>query len=186
MVPDHGRQPVHGGPLLRGLGHIGTPHAVPEHDARDGAVDNGAGISWSFSIAAGGRGDLLALHDVLAARRRRAAARGATPVDAPSAAFGPNGLLETPSNRRCISRRYFRIKLRKKYWPIIVGVTIKLPRTTRVLRARPWGSIVDLRGLPKGRFVVTITALTTTARTIKGTRNYRTCSGRLRGGKPKL
>ena len=77
-----------------------------------------------------------------------------------------------PSNRRCVSRRYFRIKLRKKYWPIIVGVTIKLPRRTRVLRARPWGPIVDLRGLPKGRFTVTITALTTTARTIKGKRNY--------------
>ena len=65
-------------------------------------------------------------------------------------------------------------------------MTIKLPGRTRVLRARPWGTIVDLRGLPKGRFTVNITALTTTAKTIKGRRNYRTCSARLRGGKPKL
>ena len=61
-----------------------------------------------------------------------------------------------------------------------------MPRTTRVLRRRPWGTIVDLRGLPKGQITVKITALTTTARTIKGTRKYKTCRGKLRGGKPKL
>ena len=53
----------------------------------------------------------------------------------PTTAFGPNGILDLPSNRACVSRRYFRIKLRKKFWPTIVGVTIKMPRTTRVLRA---------------------------------------------------
>ena len=31
-----------------------------------------------------------------------------------------------------------------------------------------------------------ITALTTTAKTIKGTRHYRTCRGKLKGGKPPL
>ena len=61
-----------------------------------------------------------------------------------------------------------------------------MPKTTRILRRPPWGTIVDLRGLVKGRFPVKITALTTTGRTIKGTRHYRTCAGRLRGGKPKL
>jgi hypothetical protein len=85
-----------------------------------------------------------------------------------------------------VSRRYFRIKLRKRFWPTIAAVTVKMPRVTRVLRRRPWGTIVDLRGLPKGRFVVRITALTTTARTIRGTRTYRTCRGKLRGGRPKL
>jgi hypothetical protein len=107
-------------------------------------------------------------------------------VTPPSTAFGPTGLLDTPSNRACVSRRYFRIRLRKRYWPIIVGVTIKMPRTTRALRKPPWGTIVDLRGLPRGRFSVRITALTTTGKTIKGTRKYRTCRGRLRGGKPPL
>jgi len=65
-------------------------------------------------------------------------------------------------------------------------VTIKMPRTTKVLRRKPWGTNVDLRGLPKGTFFVRITALTTTGETIKGTRKYRTCRGRLRGGIPPL
>jgi hypothetical protein len=94
--------------------------------------------------------------------------------------------VEAPPRNKCVSRRYFRIKVRRKYWPILVGVTIKMPKTTRVLRRVPWGTIVDLRGLPRGRFAVRITALTTTGRTIRGTRHYRTCRGRLKGGKPPL
>ena len=85
-----------------------------------------------------------------------------------------------------MSRRYFRIRVRKKFRPILAAVTIKMPKTTRVLRGPPWGTIVDLRGLPRGRFAVKITALTTTAKTIKGTRHYRTCRGKLKGGKPPL
>jgi hypothetical protein len=164
--------------------HIATHTPFPNTTRATEAIDNGAGISWSYSLAPGARATFS--HYTTFSPRGVAGPPPAVQPAAPSAAFGPNGLLETPSNRRCVSRRYFRIKLRRKYWPIIVGVTIKMPRTTRVLRARPWGSIVDLRGLPKGRFTVNITALTTTARTIKGKRTYRTCRGRLRGGKPKL
>ncbi len=66
-------------------------------------------------------------------------------------------------------------------------MTIKVPRRpTKVLRRRPWGTNVDLRGFPKGTFVVRITALTATGKTIKGTRTYRTCRARLRGGVPPL
>ncbi|MBJ7519090.1 MAG: hypothetical protein JHC84_05280 [Solirubrobacteraceae bacterium] len=61
-----------------------------------------------------------------------------------------------------------------------------MPKTTRILRRPPWGTIVDLRGLPKGTFKVRITALLATGRTIKGARTYRTCRGKLTGGKPKL
>ena len=105
----------------------------------------------------------------------------------PGIAFGPNGLLSTPTNLRCVSKRYFQIKLRKKFWPSIAAVTIKVPRRpTKVLRRKPWGTNVDLRGFPKGTFVVRITALTATGRTIRGTRTYRTCRARLRGGIPPL
>lgn len=163
--------------------HIATHTPFPNTTRATEALDNGAGISWSYSLAPGGRATYS--HYTTFSPRGVAGPPVVQPA-APSAAFGPTGLLETPSNRRCVSRRYFRIKLRKKYWPIIVGVTIRMPGRTRVLRARPWGTIIDLRGLRKGRFVVSITALTTTAKTIKGKRAYRTCSGRLRGGKPKL
>ena len=46
-----------------------------------------------------------------------------------------------------------------------------------------WRSQVDLRGFPKGRFVVKIEVKTTDGRTLKGDRAYRTCTP---GNKQKL
>jgi hypothetical protein len=165
---------------------------LPNTSRSGESVDNGAGISWSFSVAPGASATFSHYttfwpRSIAGPPPPVTTTRPTTPaVRVPSAAFGSHGLLETPSNSRCVSRRSFRIKLRKRYWPVIAAVTVKMPRTTRVLRRRPWGTIVDLRGLPRGRFKVRITALTSTARTIRGTRTYRTCSGKLRGGRPKL
>lgn len=39
---------------------------------------------------------------------------------------------------------------------------------------------VDLRGLPRGRFTVEITVVTTAGLTVKGKRSYRTCAVRRR------
>lgn len=167
---------------------IAARQPLPNTSRSGESIDNGAGISWSFSVAPGASATYS--HYTTFSPRGIAgppAPAPATPaVRVPSSAFGSRGLLETPSNRRCVSRRFFRIKLRKRYWPVIAAVTVRMPKVNRVLRRRPWGTIVDLRGLPKGRFVVRITALTTTSRTIRGTRTYRTCSGKLRGGRPKL
>ncbi len=163
--------------------HIATKQPFPNTTRATEAIDNGAGISWNYSVAPGGR---ATYSHYTTFSPRGVAGPPPAPATAPSTAFGPNGALDAPSNRRCVSRRYFRIRLRKRYWPVIVGVTVKMRGRTRVLRRPPWGTIVDLRGLSKGRFTVRITALTTTGRTIKGTRKYRTCRGKLRGGKPKL
>ena len=191
--PITGRQPVHAGrATARSGAHIATHTPFPNTTRATESLDNGAGISWSFSVAAGASRDVRALHDVLADRQRRAAA---APAPAAAAAAGgraagrrlrTNGLLDATPRNKCVSKRYFRIRLRKKFRPIIAAVTIKMPKTTRVLSGPPWGTIVDLRGLPRGRFAVKITALTTTGRTIKGTRHYRTCRGKLKGGKPPL
>jgi hypothetical protein len=43
---------------------------------------------------------------------------------------------------------------------------------------------VDLRGLPKGRFTVRISAVTADARIITGTRRYRTSAARRASGGP--
>ena len=164
---------------------IASRQPLPDTNRSGESIDNGAGISWNFSVAAGASATFS--HYTTFSPRGIAGPPPAPPTTRlPSSAFGQRGLLETPSNNRCVSRRYFRIKLRQRYWPVIAAVTVKMPRVTRVLRRRPWGTIVDLRGLPKGRFVVRITALTTSARTIRGTRTYRTCRGKLRGGRPKL
>jgi len=164
---------------------IASRQPLPNTNRSGESIDNGAGISWSFSVAPGAAATFS--HYTTFSPRGIAGPPVQPPATrVPASPFGQRGLLETPSNSRCVSRRYFRIKLRKRYWPVIAAVTVKMPRVTRVLRRRPWGTIVDLRGLPKGRFVVRITALTTTARTVRGTRTYRTCSGKLRGGRPKL
>ncbi|HEV7805271.1 MAG TPA: hypothetical protein VGO80_05615 [Solirubrobacteraceae bacterium] len=169
--------------------HIGTHAPFPNTTRATESVDNGAGISWTFALAAGASATYS--HYTTFSPRGVAGPPPTAPPPpalppAPGTAFGPNGLLDAPPRNRCLSRRYFRIRVRKRFQPILVGVTIKMPKTTRVLKRKPWSTIVDLRGLAKGRFAVKITALTTTGKTIKGTRHYRTCRGRLKGGKPPL
>ena len=170
-------------------GHIATHTPFPNTTRATEQLDNGAGISWSFSLA-GGASATYAHYTTFSPRGVSGPPPAAQPpgnAAVPGIAFGPNGLLSTPTNLRCVSKRYFQIKLRKKFWPSIAAVTIKVPRRpTKVLRRKPWGTNVDLRGFPKGTFVVRITALTATGRTIKGTRTYRTCRARLRGGVPPL
>lgn len=170
-------------------GHIGTHTQFPNTTRATEQLDNGAGISWPFTIAPNGSQTFS--HYTTFSPTGNAGPPPPPPppppaVAPPSGAFGPNGLLDAPPRNKCVSRRYFRIRVRKKFRPILAAVTIKMPKTTRVLRGPPWGTIVDLRGLPRGRFAVKITALTTTAKTIRGTRHYRTCRGKLKGGKPPI
>ena len=164
--------------------HIVSRQPFPNTMRAAEAVDNGAGISWTYSLGRDAQ-ETFSHYTVFSPRGVAGPPPAALPR-VPSAAFGAKGLLETPSNARCVSRRYFRIRLRKTYWPVIGRVTVLLRGRTRVLTRPPWGTIADLRGLKKRRFTVRITARTTTGRTIKGTRNYRTCGGKLRGTKPKL
>ena len=165
---------------------IATHAPLPNTTRTTENLDNGAAISWSFSVAPGAQSTYSHYTTFSPTGVAGPPPAGPAAVTPPSIAFGPNGLLSTPTNLRCVSKRYFPIRLRKKFWPGIAAVTIRMPRTTKVLRRRPWGTNVDLRGLPKGTFFVRITALTTTGKTIRGTRRYRTCRGRLRGGVPPL
>ena len=158
---------------------------LPNTTRTTDSLDNGAAISWSFSIPVGAQ-QTYSHYTTFSPTGVTGPPPATTTVPTPSIAFGPNGLLSTPTNLRCVSKRYFPIRLRKKFWPNIAAVTVRMPRTTRVLRRRPWGTNVDLRGLPKGTFTVRITALTVTGKAIRGTRTYRTCRGRLRGGVPPL
>ncbi len=82
------------------------------------------------------------------------------------------------SARRCVNRRNFTIRLRPprgvKVERAIVTVGTKRPRVRKV--GRHFVATVDLRELPKGRFTVRIRILTTSGRTILGSRRYRTCA----------
>lgn len=110
-----------------------------------------------------------------------------------------------PSNKKCISKRLFPIKVRQirgvryDFATIVVNgkkVRVYVKRTKGWIRtARPRGSIlnvrvftayVDLRGLVKGRYSVKIVVVATNGRVVTGKRTYRTCSRRLTGTVPKL
>ena len=103
-----------------------------------------------------------------------------TPVPKPTA-FGVNGIVSAPSPKKCLSRRNFRIRIRKKagiaYETAVVFVNKKRVVTRKGSRIT---APIDLRGLPKGRYTVKITVVTSTGAIISGTRKYRTCTRKQR------
>jgi uncharacterized repeat protein (TIGR01451 family) len=92
-----------------------------------------------------------------------------------------------PSTRRCVSRRRFRIRIRRLRDDPIVRAEVRVNgKRVRVVRGSRLRAPVDLRGLPKGRFKVQITVRTASGKIARGTRRYRTCTKRRKGGRPKL
>ncbi|WP_156028329.1 hypothetical protein [Candidatus Solirubrobacter pratensis] len=101
--------------------------------------------------------------------------------------FGPGGIVVSPSNRRCLSRRNFRIRIRNIHGVTVAAAAVFVNgRRVRLIRGRRLRAPVDLRGLPKGRYTVRIRVFTTDGRTLTGQRKYRTCSPRRPGGSPPL
>jgi hypothetical protein len=100
------------------------------------------------------------------------------------AAFGANGVFALPSNRACVSRRNFRIRIRRQRAGVtLVSAAVAVNgRRVAVRRGARLTAPVDLRGLPKGRFTVRISALTADGRAIVGTRRYRTCAPKQTSG----
>jgi hypothetical protein len=89
-----------------------------------------------------------------------------------------------PSTRRCVSRRRFRIRLRQPRGATIASAEVRLNRRrVATRRGRRVTAPIDLRGLPRGRFTVTIRIVTTTGRRITGTRRYRTCTPKRRSSR---
>lgn len=99
-------------------------------------------------------------------------------------AFGPNGAIQgLPSAKVCLSKRHFKIHIRHyaaiSYLEAIVFVNKKKNKVTRSTGGR-FTSPIDLRGFPKGTFVVKITVITTTGGIIVGKRTYHTCRRKLK------
>lgn len=111
------------------------------------------------------------------------------PIGSKPPAFGPGGVITgLPSAKKCLSRRNFRIRIRKRkgrsyqYASVFVN-----GKRVKVIRGARLTAPVDLRGLPKGRFTVKIVVLTTTGEVIQGTRRYRTCAKKRQSGRrPRL
>jgi hypothetical protein len=147
-------------------------------------LDNGAGLSWSFSLGPG-QSETFSHYTVFSP----------TGVAGPPGAgrpriFGRGGLVQAPSNRRCVSRRKFRIRIRERRGVkieaailLLNGRRIKVVKR-RVFQRRRHTATVNLRGLPKGTFKLKITVLTSQGTSITGTRKYRTCTKKRRSRRP--
>ncbi len=111
------------------------------------------------------------------------------------ATITPAQAFSLPSNRQCVSRRNFRIRLKRpgsvRYIAAKVTVNGRQVRVTvaneqyrtirgQILTRRRLTARVDLRGLPKGTFRVGITAITKSLRAIRDARVYRTCEPKRR------
>ncbi len=96
------------------------------------------------------------------------------------AAPAASRIVTLPSSKRCVSRRRFRIRVRRikgqsAYRRVEVRVNGKRSKVVRGVRDT---ATVDLRGLPKGRFTVRIAVTLADGRTVTATRRYRTCAKR--------
>ena len=86
-----------------------------------------------------------------------------------------------PQRRGCASRRRFPIRLKEPPGDALASarMTRNGKRIPVVRRDGRFRSVIDLRGLPSGRYTFRIVAQTVRGRTISGSRRYRTC-GRVR------
>jgi len=108
-----------------------------------------------------------------------------TPATAPKTppAFGRNGVIKgLPSTRVCLSKRHFRIHIRRykgiSYEEAFVYLNRRKVGVVKS-RAGQFSSAINLRNLPAGTVRVKITVITTTGAIISGTRTYHTCHKRL-------
>jgi hypothetical protein len=103
---------------------------------------------------------------------------------------GGTKVIGLPSNRKCVSRRKFRIRIRQpggiQIQTALVFVNGKKVRvlTRKVFQRKRKVANVNLRGLPKGVFRVRIVVLTADGKTLRGTRKYRTCTKKRRSKRP--
>lgn len=89
--------------------------------------------------------------------------------------------------RRCTSRRRFPIRIRAprgdRIRSVVVFVNGRRMRVHRPRGKRRTRTVVNLRGLPRGRVRVDITVRTRSGKRISTTRRYRTCTPRRRGSR---
>jgi hypothetical protein len=98
----------------------------------------------------------------------------ATPTPAPPARAVAPAVL--PSNRRCVSRRKFTIRLRESEDDPLTRAEVYVgKKRVKVVTGARLTANVDLRGLPKGRITVKIVGTTRSGKKVTASRRYRTC-----------
>ncbi len=98
-------------------------------------------------------------------------------VPKPKPAPKASDIIVFPSSKACVSRRNFKIRLRNLAGVTIVSATVKVTgKRVQTVRGKRLTAPVDLRGLPRGRFTVTISLKTSAGKTLTAQRRYRTCA----------
>jgi hypothetical protein len=94
----------------------------------------------------------------------------------PPEVFGPSGVVQAPPSTACVGRRSFTIHVRQLAGLVYRTVTVELDgHRISVTRGHGISAPIDLRGLPRGTYVVRITVVTTKGTSVTGTRTYHTC-----------
>jgi hypothetical protein len=151
---------------------IGAQNPFPNTRARCAeSVDNGAGISWSVSVPAGG--------EVTRSRFTTFSPQGRT--GAPPEVVPPSEI-GLPPNRRCVDRRKFSFDLRRRSGLRVQRVEVYinsrsgrgLGRLKKVVTGRNITRLT-IRRLPKRRFKVTIRTTHDNGSRLESSRRYRGC-----------
>lgn len=91
--------------------------------------------------------------------------------------------LPRQGRRKCLSRRRFTIRLKEPPGDALSTASVFVNgRRVETRNGERITAPINLRGLPRGRYTVRITAKTVLDRTITGTRKYRTCAKKRRSG----
>ncbi len=91
-------------------------------------------------------------------------------------AISPVAAFSLPPARQCVSHRKFTIHVRKLPGITWVSAIIKINhKRIKTLGRSHISALVNLVGLPKGTFVLTIAAKASNGQTVTGTRTYHTC-----------
>jgi hypothetical protein len=102
-------------------------------------------------------------------------------------AIAPARAFSLPSPKTCVSRRAFTLHVRKLPGVTFIGAVVAVRgKQVRAVKHDRLSAPINLTGLPKGRYTVSITATTNDGRTVTGTRTYHTCVRRRHSSKPSL
>jgi plastocyanin len=102
-------------------------------------------------------------------------------VDRPAGAAPAAPVTQLGTSPVCTSKRNFRIRIRTPRGTRITAASVTVNGKPVAVTARDgrFTAPVDLRGLPRGRYEVAISARAVDGRTLRGKRVYRTCDAKL-------
>jgi YVTN family beta-propeller protein len=104
-----------------------------------------------------------------------------TPPAAPKVKVTPKAIsaavaFSLPPAKQCVSKRKFTIHVRTLPGITWVSAVIKINhKPIKTLKRSRIAALVNLRGFPKGTFVLSITAKASNGQSVTGTRTYHTC-----------